>query len=84
MAIVMIKPHWKKAVRGVDWVFHLAGVTKAIKEETYFEVNGLGTENLIHACLDCNPRLQKIHLYFEPGSGRARSKWVQQKGVRPL
>jgi nucleoside-diphosphate-sugar epimerase len=39
----------EKAIWGVDWVFHLAGVTKAIKEGNYFEVNGLGTENLIHA-----------------------------------
>jgi nucleoside-diphosphate-sugar epimerase len=49
-----------EAVRGVDWVFHLAGVTKAIKEETYFEVNGFGTENMVHACLENNPRLQKL------------------------
>ncbi|MBU4276166.1 MAG: NAD-dependent epimerase/dehydratase family protein [Proteobacteria bacterium] len=49
-----------KAVSNVDWVFHLAGVTKAIKRETFFEVNGLGTLNLIHACLDKNPCLRKF------------------------
>jgi nucleoside-diphosphate-sugar epimerase len=54
------KTSLEKPVKGVDWVFHLAGVTKAIKEETYFEVNGLGTENLIDACLENNPRLQKF------------------------
>jgi nucleoside-diphosphate-sugar epimerase len=48
------------AVKGVDQVFHLAGVTKAVEEKTYFEVNALGTENLIHACLENNPRLQKF------------------------
>jgi len=47
-------------VKGVDWVFHLAGTTKAVREETFFEVNGSGTENLIHACLENNPRLQKF------------------------
>ena len=46
------KTSLEKAVRGVDWVFHLAGATRAIKEETYVEVNGLGTENLIHAWLE--------------------------------
>jgi nucleoside-diphosphate-sugar epimerase len=64
----------EKAVRGVDWVFHLAGVTKAIKEASYFEVNGLGTENLIHACLDSNPRLQKfIHISSQAAAGPSRN-----------
>ena len=58
------------AVRGVDWVFHLAGATKAIKEETYFEVNGLGTENLVQACLANNPRIQKfIYISSQAAAG---------------
>jgi len=59
-----------EAVKGVDQVFHLAGVTKAIEEKTYFEVNALGTENLIHACLENNPRLQKfIYLSSQAAAG---------------
>ena len=59
-----------EAVKGVDQVFHLAGVTKAIKETTYFEVNGLGTENLLHACLEHNSRLQKfIYLSSQAAAG---------------
>jgi nucleoside-diphosphate-sugar epimerase len=54
------KTSLEEAVRGVDCVFHLAGATKAIKKETYFDVNGFGTENLIHACLENNSRLQKF------------------------
>lgn len=49
-----------EAVKGVDQVFHLAGVTKAVQEKAYFEVNALGTENLIHACLQHNSHLQKF------------------------
>ena len=68
------KTHLEKAVRGVDWVFHLAGVTKAIKEETYFEVNGEGTVNLIHACLDKNPCLQKfIYISSQAAAGPSRN-----------
>ena len=68
------KTSLEKAVRGVDWVFHLAGVTKAIKEETYFEVNGLGTRNLIHACLENNPRLQKfIYISSQAAAGPSRN-----------
>jgi nucleoside-diphosphate-sugar epimerase len=68
------KASLEEAVRGVDWVFHLAGVTRAIKEETYFEVNGLGTKNLIHACLENNPRLQKlIYISSQAAAGPRRN-----------
>jgi len=63
-----------EAVSGVDWVFHLAGVTRAIKEETYVEVNGLGTENLIHACLEHNPRLHKfVYISSQAVAGPSRN-----------
>ena len=65
-------------VKGSDWVFHLAGTTKAIREEAYFEVNGLGTENLTHACLENNPRLQNSFM-FKPGRGRTVSEWRQKE-----
>jgi nucleoside-diphosphate-sugar epimerase len=50
----------KGAVKDVDQVFHVAGLTRAVDEETLFRVNALGTENLIHACLEHNPRVQKL------------------------
>jgi nucleoside-diphosphate-sugar epimerase len=50
----------ENAVKGVDVVFHLAGVTKSLHEKTYFEINAIGTDNLIHACLRANPDLKKI------------------------
>ena len=75
------KASLKEAVKGVDQVFHLAGVTKAIEEKTYFEVNALGTENLIHACLENKPSSPKIHLSFEPGCCRTLSERREEKGV---
>jgi len=64
----------KKAVQDVDQVFHLAGVTTAVKEKTYFEVNGLGTENLAQACIENNPRLQKfIYVSSQAAAGPCRS-----------
>ena len=69
-----------EAVRGVDWVFHLAGVTTAIKKETYFEVNGSGTENLIHACLENNPRLQKfIYVSSQAAAGPSRNECYKKE-----
>ncbi len=47
-------------VKDVDLVFHLAGATRAIEAKTYFEVNALGTENLVQVCLEHNTRLQKF------------------------
>ena len=68
-----------EAVKGVDWVFHLAGATRAIKEETYFEVNGFGTDNLIHACLENNPRLQKfIYISSQAAAGPSRNGSVKR------
>ena len=63
-----------EAVKGVDQVFHLAGVTKAVREETYFQVNGRGTENLVHACLENNPHLEKfIYLSSQAAAGPSRN-----------
>ena len=78
-----IEAHWgdcndknslREAVEGVEQVFHLAGVTKAVHEKTYFEVNAFGTENLIHACLENNPRIQKfIYLSSQAAAGPCRN-----------
>lgn len=62
-----------QAVQDVDWVFHLAGATTAVYEKTYFEVNGQGTENLVHACIKNNPRLKKfIYLSSQAAAGPNR------------
>ncbi|MGO9622342.1 MAG: NAD-dependent epimerase/dehydratase family protein [Desulfobaccales bacterium] len=61
-------------VKDVDLVFHLAGVTRAIEAKTYFEVNALGTENLVQACLEHNSRLQKfIYLSSLAAAGPGRN-----------
>lgn len=40
----------RAAVAGTDVVFHLAGVVRARKPETYYAVNQVGTRNLLDAC----------------------------------
>ena len=68
------KDNLHQAVDNVDWVFHLAGVTKAIKRETYFKVNGLGTYNLIQACLEKNPCLRKfVYISSQAAAGPSTS-----------
>jgi nucleoside-diphosphate-sugar epimerase len=64
----------EEAVKEVDQIFHLAGVTKALEEKTYLEVNAFGTENLIRACLKNNPRIQKfIYLSSQAAAGPCRN-----------
>jgi len=48
------------AVRGMDFIFHLAGVIDAPDRDTYFEVNTKGTQNLAEACLAANPGLRRF------------------------
>ncbi|MEW5744290.1 MAG: NAD(P)-dependent oxidoreductase [Nitrospirota bacterium] len=51
------------AVRGVDYVFHLAGLTKACTEEDFYRINAKGTENLIEAVRLHNPTIKRfVHL----------------------
>ena len=49
----------KPALRDVDYVLHIAGVTKAKKPAEYHDGNVLATKNLLEAASD-NPRLKKV------------------------
>src|SRR5205823_1417576 len=50
----------KKAASGVDYVFHLAGVTSAPNRAAYFEHNAEGTERLARAAAEANPGLKRF------------------------
>lgn len=50
------------AVQGVSLVFHCAGRTKAIRVRSYYNVNHLGTKNLLEACERFNPAIEKFIL----------------------
>jgi nucleoside-diphosphate-sugar epimerase len=68
------KTSLREAVKDIDQIFHLAGITKAVKKKTYFEINASGTENLIQACLENNPRIQKfIYLSSQAAAGPCRN-----------
>jgi nucleoside-diphosphate-sugar epimerase len=40
-----------EGMRGVDQVYHVAGLTRAHAAREFFRVNGEGTRHLVHACL---------------------------------
>lgn len=59
-----------QAVKSVDMVFHIAGVTKAIDEDTYFKVNAIGTKNILMACIKNNPGLKRfVYISSQAASG---------------
>jgi len=49
-----------EAVAGFDYVFHLAGLTKACSENEFFCTNAKGTENLTITVAEKNPRLKRF------------------------
>lgn len=48
------------AVKDVDYIFHLAGLTKACSEEDYYNVNVKGTENIVKATIENNPGIKRF------------------------
>ncbi|MEW6511377.1 MAG: NAD-dependent epimerase/dehydratase family protein [Bacteroidota bacterium] len=48
------------AVRGVEYIFHSAGVTKAKEKSDYFRGNTEGTRNVLHAVRRVNPTLKRF------------------------
>ena len=54
------KSSLKDAVKDIDFIFHVAGLTKAKNREEYFKANAEGTKNLVEVCLEENPQVQKF------------------------
>jgi nucleoside-diphosphate-sugar epimerase len=48
------------AVSNCDYVFHLAGLTKARSGDEFFAVNTNGTENLVKALAERNPHVKRF------------------------
>lgn len=48
------------AVKGVDYIIHLAGLVKATTPKKYYEVNTQGTINLFNATLNNNPNIKRF------------------------
>lgn len=48
------------ALKGVDFVFHCAGLTTARSKKEYFKVNAEGAKNVVEACLDQNPQVRRL------------------------
>ena len=73
----------KKALKGIDFVFHVAGLTKAKNKEEYFKANALGTKNLISACFEVNPFIQRfIYVSSQAAAGPCKSFYLMDENDR--
>ena len=52
----------RKSVEGVDYVYHVAGVTKSKDREGYFRGNHIATRNLLDAVREVKPDLKRFVL----------------------
>jgi len=71
------------AVSGVETVYHLAGSTKALRKQTYYDVNQKGTENLLQACVsgDTPPRL--VLMSSAGATGPSPTDEPLREGIEP-
>lgn len=59
---ILDPPSLENAVKNVDYIFHLAGLTKAKSREDFFRVNVQGTINLLEATVKNNLKLRRFVL----------------------
>lgn len=75
-----------EGVQSADYVFHIAGVIAARRAETYYQVNTIGTANLLEACLE-SPRLKNIIVVTSlaaHGPGEAETPARETDPCRPI
>ncbi|HLB24926.1 MAG TPA: NAD-dependent epimerase/dehydratase family protein, partial [Nitrospirota bacterium] len=60
------------AVDGVDYVFHVAGITKAARGETYYSVNGEGTKNVALAAAGSAGLRKLVYVSSQAAAGPSR------------
>ncbi len=78
-----------KAVQGMDFIFHCAGLIRARNKEEFFRANHLGTKNLLEAAASANPNLSRF-LYVSsaaaagpPMDGRPKKESDECRPVTP-
>ncbi len=72
----------KKGVQGVDYVFHLAGVTTAMNRAGFFENNALATGRLAQAVAESNPGVKRfIYVSSLAAGGPAQALSPRQESL---
>ncbi len=62
-----------EAVRGTQYIYHVAGITKAKTKADYFRGNHIATKNLLHAVRTEKPQLRRfVHISSQAAVGPTR------------
>lgn len=75
------------AVGGRDFVFHLAGVVRAVDERAFEEVNVEGTRRLLQACLEHSPAVKRfvfVSSIAAAGPGSSEKPVTESDEPRPV
>jgi len=65
----------REAVKGIDYVYHSAGITNAKKKEDYYRGNATGTKNILNAVVTHDAGLRRfIHVSSQTAVGPSPSK----------
>lgn len=66
------KESLETAVENTDYVFHSAGLVRAIKSDELYTTNVVGTKNLIEAVFEKNPKIKRfVYISSQAASGPA-------------
>jgi len=72
------------AVKGVDYIFHVAGLTKTPRPEEFYIINYKGTENLIKAVAESNIEIKRfIYLSSLAAYGPSLNGDAEMHGDKP-
>jgi len=73
------KPSLTRAVKGMDYVFHLGAVLNASDWETYYSANVLSTKHLIEVCFDVNPGIKRFIFVSSISASGPSKNYVPKK-----
>lgn len=74
----------RDAVRGVDVVFHVAGIVRGLNARAFLEVNAIGTHNLLRAAAEFNPATKAfIHVSSQAAAGPSGGNASRESDMRP-
>ncbi|HSA58777.1 MAG TPA: NAD-dependent epimerase/dehydratase family protein [bacterium] len=69
----------REGLEAAEVLFHVAGILRANRPQTYYEVNAQGTANLLQTCLEARPDIRRVVVVTSlaahgpnPGDGMAR------------
>ncbi|MCG3215999.1 MAG: NAD(P)-dependent oxidoreductase, partial [Candidatus Heimdallarchaeota archaeon] len=74
-------------IKEMHFVFHLAGVLQGYTQEDYDKLNVQGTQNVLEACLDFNPDIERLIICSSTaaaGSGTDENPLKEDDKAKPL